>query len=95
MARLKRDLSNAVQNAIGCTKKDAEAAVDAMIKEIEDALASGEEVSITGFGKFLVRTRRARTGVNPQKPSEKIQLPESVIPAFKAGKTLKDKVAKK
>lgn len=90
---LKVELVRKVQSATGCTLKDATAAVDAVFDAISEALANGDQVLITGFGKFLVRTRKARMGVNPQKPSEKIKLPESTIPAFKAGKTLKDKVA--
>lgn len=92
---LKADLVRRVQAATGTTMKVANQAVEAMFEAISEALASGEQVNITGFGKFMVRTRRARSGVNPQKPTERIQLPESTIPAFKAGKTLKDKVAKK
>ncbi len=92
---LKLDLERKVQAKTGSTLKDAKAAVDAVFDAISEALASGDRVLITGFGTFLVRHRRARTGVNPQKPTEKIQLPAAKIPAFKAGKTLKDLVAKK
>lgn len=92
---LKNELVRAVQTATGTTLKVASTAVDAMLEAIANALANGERVLLTGFGVFEVRKRRARTGVNPQKPSERIQLPESIIPAFKAGKSLKDRVAKK
>lgn len=92
---LKADLVRKVQSATGSTLKDANAAVDAVFGAISDALSGGEEVLVTGFGKFVVRKRRARAGVNPQNPSQRIQLPESTIPAFKAGKTLKDRVASK
>jgi DNA-binding protein HU-beta len=89
---LRQDLVRKVQSATGTTLKQADAAVKAVIDAISDALAKGERVNITGFGQFVVRTRRARTGVNPQHPEQRIQLPESKIPAFKAGKTLKDRV---
>lgn len=91
---LKDGVVRRVQSATGSTLKDATAAVDAVLDAISEALANGEEVLLTGFGKFMVRTRRARTGVNPQSPTQKIQLPESKIPGFKAGKTLKDRVSK-
>lgn len=92
---LKAELVRRVQAATGTTMKVANQAVEAMFEAIAEALANGEQVNITGFGKFMVRTRRSRSGVNPQNPTQRIQLPESTIPAFKAGKTLKDKVAKK
>ncbi len=92
---LKVELVRKVQAKTGSTLKDANAAVDAVFETISDALGAGDRVLITGFGSFLVRTRRARVGVNPQNPSQKIQLPEARIPAFKAGKSLKDVVAKK
>jgi DNA-binding protein HU-beta len=92
---LKVDLERKVQAKTAGTLKDAKMAVDAVFEAISEALASGDRVLLTGFGTFLVRHRRARTGVNPQNPKLKIQLPAATIPAFKAGKTLKDMVAKK
>lgn len=92
---LKQDLVRKVQNATHSTLKDANAAVEAVFDSISDALATGEDVLLTGFGKFVVRKRKARAGVNPQRPTERIQLPESRIPAFKAGKTLKDRISSK
>lgn len=89
---LKVDLIRKVQSVTGLTLKDAAAAVDAVFDTVSDELSQGNQVLITGFGKFLVRTRKARVGVNPQNPTQKIQLKESKIPAFKAGKTLKDRV---
>ena len=63
--------------------------VDTIIDVIKDALVSGEEVSITGFGKFEVVERSARIGVNPQNPSIKVEIPESRAPKFKASLKLK------
>jgi DNA-binding protein HU-beta len=57
-------------------------------------LKKGDEVVLTGFGAFSVKMRAARTGVNPQKPSEKIQIPAVKVPKFKAGKALKDELKK-
>jgi DNA-binding protein HU-beta len=91
---LKQQLEQKVREKTGLTLKDAKASVDAFIQTVTEALASGDRVLLTGFGSFLVRHRRPRVGVNPQKPSEKINLPEAIIPAFKAGKSLKDAVAK-
>jgi DNA-binding protein HU-beta len=53
-------------------------------------LKAGGEVSLTGFGTFSAKRREARMGVNPQKPTERIQIPAVTVPKFKAGKTLKD-----
>ncbi len=71
-------------------KKQAEAMLEALVKIIIRELKAGNEVTITGFGTFLSRVRHARGGVNPQKPSERIQIPEVTVAKFKTGKTLKD-----
>jgi len=72
------------------SKKQAEAMLDGLVRIIISELKTGNEVTITGFGTFLARTRHARGGVNPQKPSERIQIPEVTVAKFKTGKTLKD-----
>ncbi len=84
---LKKDLIDRIA-ATGLTKRQAGDALDAMLEAIEDSLKSGDPVLLTGFGKFEVRTRAARTGINP-KTLEKIQLPATKVPAFKPGKSLK------
>ncbi len=71
-------------------KKQAEAMLESLVKIIIRELKAGNEVTITGFGTFLSRTRHARGGVNPQNPSERIQIPEVTVAKFKTGKTLKD-----
>lgn len=73
------------------TRKQAQDAVDAVFDAITKALASGDEVTITGFGTFRTTRRAARMGVNP-KTGEKIEIPASTMPKFKAGKALKDAV---
>ena len=72
------------------SKKDAERMLESLVDIIIKELKAGNEVTITGFGTFLARTRHARGGVNPQKPSERIQIPEVTVAKFKTGKTLKD-----
>ncbi|HAM88568.1 MAG: Histone family protein DNA-binding protein [Candidatus Falkowbacteria bacterium GW2011_GWC2_38_22] len=72
------------------SKKQAEAMLENLVKIIISELKAGNEVTITGFGTFLARTRHARGGVNPQKPSERIQIPQVTVAKFKTGKTLKD-----
>ncbi len=88
----KQDLVNAAAAAAGVTKKDAQAVLDAILETITGSLKKGDNVTITGFGTFRVSQRAARTGVNPRNPSEKISIPAMKLPAFKAGKSLKDAV---
>lgn len=76
------------------SKKQTEAMVDAFVKITINELKAGNEVSITGFGTFMAKTRHARGGVNPQKPTERIQIPEVRVAKFKTGKTLKDAMKK-
>ena len=72
------------------TKKDAEAALNAFMRTIEETLATGEKVQLVGFGTFEVRERKAREGRNPRNPEEVIQIAASKAPVFKAGKALKE-----
>ncbi len=88
----KGDLITAIANRAGLTKKDAGDALEAFIATISGELTNGEQVTITGFGTFKVSHRAARTGVNPQNPSQKIQIKASKVPTFKAGKNLKEAV---
>ncbi len=60
-----------------------------------ETLQQGGEVTLTGFGTFSARVRSSRGGVNPQNPSERIQIPEVTVPKFKAGKALKDALKNK
>jgi DNA-binding protein HU-beta len=75
----------------GLSKKDAGAAVDAVIASIEDSLKSGDEVSFTGFGKFHVANRGAREGRNPR-TGETMTIAASRVPRFTAGSGLKKAV---
>ena len=87
----KGDLVGVVADSAGLSKKDAEKAVSAVFQGITDSLKNGEKVQLVGFGTFEVRERAARTGHNP-KTKEPMQIPASKVPAFKAGKVLKDTV---
>ena len=89
----KAELINAAADKAGLSKKDTEAAVDAAIKAITEALAAGDKVQLVGFGSCEIRARAARIGRNP-KTKEEIKIPASKVPAFKPGKALKDAVAK-
>ncbi len=89
----KAELIHAVAEKAALSKKDSEAAVNATLEAISAALSEGEEVRLVGFGTFEVKKREARMGRNP-KTKEPIPIPASKIPSFKAGKALKDSVAK-
>jgi len=88
----KQDLVNAAASAAGVTKKDAASVLEAVLDSVTKSLKKGDNVTITGFGTFRVSKRAARTGVNPRNPGEKIKIPAMKLPAFKAGKSLKDAV---
>src|SRR5690625_2799278 len=87
----KTDLINAVAEKSELSKKDAGKAVDAVFQTIMETLQNGENVQVIGFGNFEVRDRAARKGRNPQ-TGEEIQIPASKVPAFRAGKALRDAV---
>ena len=89
----KAELINAVAAATEFSKKDTEAVITATLDAITAALQEGEKVQLVGFGSFEVKKRAARIGRNP-KTKESIEIPASVVPVFKAGKALKDGVAK-
>jgi DNA-binding protein HU-beta len=72
---------------------EAGKAVQAVLEEISDALAKGEDVAFAGFGKFSISHRAARTGVNPQDPTKKVQIPARKVPRFTPGAVLKQSVA--
>ncbi len=89
----KSELIVAVAEQAALSKKDAEKAVNAVISAVTDALVEGSKVQLVGFGTFEVRAREARTGKNPR-TGEAIKIAASKVPAFKAGKALKDAVNK-
>lgn len=87
----KTDLVAKVAEKTGTMKKEVEAAVNATLEVIQDALGAGDPVQLIGFGTFEVRERAERTGRNPQ-TGETITVPAGKAPAFKPGKALKDAV---
>ena len=89
----KTELVAAVAAKAELSKKDAEKAVAAAVAAVTDALKKGDKVQLVGFGTFEVRKRDARTGKNPR-TGETIKIKASKVPAFKAGKALKDVVNK-
>ena len=89
----KAELINAATEKSGLSKKDTEIAVNAAIEVITEALKDGDKVQLVGFGAFEVKARAERIGRNP-KTKEQIKIPASKVPVFKAGKALKDAVAK-
>ena len=86
----KASLIEKIHTKVGVSKKEAELMLETLVKTIINELKEGREVTITGFGTFLSRTRHSRGGVNPQNPSERITIPEVKVAKFKTGKTLKD-----
>jgi len=91
----KAELVSKIAEKVGITKKQAEDVIETFTDIVMHTLKDGGEVTIAGFGAFSARQRAGRMGVNPQNPSEKIQIPAVIVPKFKAGKGLKDILKKK
>lgn len=89
----KSELIKAIAEKSGLTQTDTEQAVNAFLEIVPAELKKKGKVTLVGFGTFGVATRKARKGVNP-KTGAKINIPARTAPVFKAGKALKDKVAK-
>lgn len=94
MGLTKTGLVEKVADKAGLSKKDATEAVEAVLWTIEGELKAGSDVSITGFGKFSVSERAARTGVNPR-TGEKMKIAAARVPRFTPGSRLKESVNKK
>lgn len=86
----KVQLIETISSKTGVNKKQVDDVLESFEQLVMDTLRGGGEVTLTGFGTFSARRREARMGVNPQKPSERMQIPAVTVPKFKAGKTLKD-----
>ena len=87
----KAELINLIAEKGEYSKKDAEKALSAVIGSITDTLTKGDKISLVGFGTFEVRDRAAKDAINPL-TKEKIHVPAKKVPAFKAGKALKDAI---
>ncbi len=90
----KAELSDKIAEKVGLSKKQVEDVLEAFEAITIETLKAGGEVTLTGFGAFSAKRREARMGVNPQNPTEKIQIPAVTIPKFKSGKALKDALKK-
>ncbi len=90
----KQELVAQIAEKSELTKKDSESALNAFIETVQEALADGDKVQLVGFGTFEVRHRKAREGRNPRNPEEKIKIPASKAPVFRAGKGFKEIVNK-
>lgn len=91
----KAELIRVIAEKTGIAKKQAEEMVEAFVEIVTETLQTGGSVTIAGFGEFSAKERKGRVGVNPQNPTEKIQIPPVTVPKFKAGKGLKDALKKK
>lgn len=89
----KAELVNAMATETGVSKKDVEKVLNSFINVVSNKMANKGKVQLVGFGTFETRERAARKGLNPQ-TKEEIKIPACTVPAFKAGKALKDKVNK-
>jgi len=87
----KAELVAMIATKSNLTKKDSESALNAFIEAVTETMKKGDKINLVGFGTFETRKRSARTGVNPR-TKEKIKIPATVAPVFKAGKTLKENV---
>ena len=87
----KTELIAAVAEKAALSKKDAEKAVKAVLDTVEETLVKGDKVQLIGFGTFEVRDRAEKEARNPR-TLETVQVPETKVPAFKAGAALKDAV---
>ena len=88
----KQEFVEKIAEKASLQRRDAQAAVEAVLDTITDELKRGGEVVFTGFGKFTTQHRAARQGVNPRNPSEKVEIPASTVPKFSAGSQLKKEV---
>lgn len=87
----KEEIIQAIVRKVGLSKRQAQDSLTVALDEIAKALSKGEEVSLTGFGKFKIVQRKERQGINP-KTKEKIKIQARKVPVFKPGQTLKDAV---
>lgn len=89
----KAELINAIADETGLSKKDTEATINSFVSVVTNALENKDKVQLIGFGTFETRERAEKIGRNPQTGSE-LKIPAATVPAFKAGKALKEKVNK-
>ena len=90
----KSDLIEHLAGKLEVTKKQAEDMVEAFLVFITDTLKRGDELTLTGFGTFLAKERKGRLGINPKNVTQRVEIPPSIVPRFKAGKALKEALKK-
>ena len=88
----KQEFVDAVAQRSGLSRREAGQAVDAVLDTITDTLTKRDSINFTGFGKFATSERKARMGVNPRNPSQKVHIPAATVPKFTAGSGLKQAV---
>jgi len=88
----KQEFVDAVASRSGLGKREAAQAVEAVLDTITDTLTRRDSINFTGFGKFATSDRKARMGVNPRNPGEKVHIPAATVPKFTAGSALKQSV---
>jgi DNA-binding protein HU-beta len=88
----KQEFVDAVAQRSGLNRREAGQALDAVLDTITDALRRRDSVNFTGFGKFATSERKARMGVNPRNPGQKVHIPAATVPKFTAGSSLKQSV---
>ena len=91
----KQELGDKIAEKFDLSKNKGEEIMKFILKTIIEELQAGHEVVLTGFGTYSAKNRSARGGVNPQNPTERIQIPAVVVPKFKSGKALKDALKQK
>ena len=89
----KKELVSVMAEKSGLSAKDTEKALNAFVEAVSEAMEQGQSVQLVGFGTFETRQRAAREGRNPQ-TKEPVTIPAATVPVFKAGKGLKDRIAK-
>jgi len=86
----KSEVAANLAEKLSVSKKEGEDMLNAFIQLVTETLKKGDDIVLTGFGAFSAKMRAARVGVNPQNPTQKINIPAVNVPKFKAGKALKD-----
>lgn len=90
----KTDLVEHLSAKLEVTKKQAEDMIETLLVYITDLLKRGDELTLTGFGTFLAKERKGRLGINPKNVTQRVEIPPSIVPRFKAGKALKEALKK-
>lgn len=88
----KQEFVDAVAQRSGLSRREAGQAVEAVLETITDTLKKRDQINFTGFGKFATSDRKARMGVNPRNPGQKVHIPAATVPKFTAGSALKQAV---